>query len=115
MLSEIVFHIALCKHEQADRAQTFVNNTKRQGSLPTAMDLKLALDAWKAASDWWGIYLAEYPSSQSASSARLNKANALQHLGQKDPAINLLEIVSNDLIPLEKTARLYAVKQLKSK
>jgi hypothetical protein len=113
MSEDITFLLALCKQEQAERTLT---RQQRPGSnkATSAAEVKAAQAVWKPAAGWWETYLDEHPRDPSAPTARLFRARALEALGQREAAARLLEDLSGDLTPLEKTARLYLRKRVAS-
>src|SRR5207245_3111116 len=113
MLDRIVYLLALCKHEQAERLQ--VRQAGRLNKPLSGAAAKASEDAWKSASSWWTSYLREHTSSPAAPAARLLRARALQALGDREAAVALLEDLSGVSSDLEKTARLYLAKQLKTR
>jgi hypothetical protein len=113
MLERVLYNLALCKQEKAERFQAKRDHALRLGkSLSSAEATELA-SAWKSASSWWQSYLNEHSSAEAAPTARLLRARALQALGDRAGAIGLLENLSGVSIDLEKFARLYLAKQLK--
>src|SRR5262249_26940862 len=97
--AEITFQLALCWHEDAELKSRTQANT----------------ESWRAAAYWWETFLDKYPRSPAVSAARLWRARALEKLGDRTSAAALLQNLSGDLTPLEKTARLYLARQLTSK
>lgn len=120
MLDRVDYLLALCKHEQAERLQIRQEQAQRHNKPLSGNDTREIRDAWKSASSWWGSYLDEHGSSPAAPAARRLRAQALQMLGQREAAVALLENLSGisddpDGQSLEKTARLYLAKQLKTR
>lgn len=109
---EATYHLALCKHEQAEQLQT---RLARPGEKQNAAEAEAARNAWRAASGWWETFLGEHGSAPAAAAARLRQARALAALGQADAAADQLENLSGDLTPLEKTSRLYQARQLRQR
>ena len=70
--------------------------------------------AWGETAHWWQTYLEQYPTGAGAAAARWWRARALEKLGDRQTAAALLRVLSDDLTPLEKTARLYLAQQLKT-
>jgi hypothetical protein len=110
MLERVLYLLALCKQEQAERVQV---NQDQAGRL-NSTEGKAAADAWKSASSWWKSYLRDYGSAPAAPAARLLHARALQELGDREAAVALLENLDGVSTNLEKTSRLYQAKQLKA-
>jgi hypothetical protein len=107
---EVIYLLALCKQEQALRAQA---RTSKAGSSSSESD-KIALgQSWKAAASWWASYLDGQVPISSPGAARRWRAQALQALGQTDSAVALLEDISGELAEQDKVAHLYLAKQLK--
>lgn len=115
MLERIVYLLALCKQEQAERLQAKQDHLARPNKSLPAAEVRALTDAWKSAAGWWRSYLNEHASAPAAPAARLLYARALQALGQREAAIALLENLSGVSVDLEKTARLYLAKQLKTR
>jgi hypothetical protein len=84
--AEATFLLALAKHEQAELAEAH----KLQGKTPGEHE-KEARDAWQSASDWWQKYLDDNASAPAAAAARLNRARALEALGDYQGAIGVLQ------------------------
>jgi len=115
MSDEITYQLAACKHEQAEQAQVKLDSARRNGKSVSANEKAAANDSWKAAISWWQTYLDEHPASSSAPAARRMRARALEAIGERAEAIALLEDLSGNIPPIDKTGRLYLAKQLKSR
>jgi hypothetical protein len=115
MLERVIYLLALCKQEQAERLQIKREHAGRLSKTVSAAEAKDGTEAWKSASSWWRTYLNEHPNAPAAPAARLLWARALQALGEREAAAALLENLTGVPIDLEKTARLYLAKQLKSR
>lgn len=76
--AEITYLLALTKHEQAERACL-------AQPAPPAPEAD-----WKAAADWWQVFLADYSSSPAAPAAALALARTLEMRGDRTAAIALL-------------------------
>jgi hypothetical protein len=113
--AEATYLLALCKHEQAERSQAKLDSAQQAGKPLSATDSKTAQIAWRAAADWWDTFLENHSAVAAAASARLHRARAALMLGQRDTAVNLLQNLSGNLTPLEKTGRLYQAQQLQLK
>jgi hypothetical protein len=109
LTGEVTYQMALCKHEQAVRAQARLGVA---GRTPSAAERSAAHQLWQAAASWWGSYL-EGPVPTYSGSARRGRAQALEALGQKDSAVQLLEEPCPELPAQEYIAHLYEAKQLK--
>jgi hypothetical protein len=59
--------------------------------------------------------LEKHPTAPSAASARFHKARVLEALGLREAAGEVLQNLTGELTPLEKTGRLYWAKQLKAR
>ena len=112
MLERVVYLLALCKQEQAERLQVKQDQAGRlnKSALPSETTA-----AWKTASSWWKTYLEAHASSLAAPAARRLHARALEALGDRAAAVSLLENLSGVSDDLEKTARLYLAKQPKTR
>jgi hypothetical protein len=110
MGAEATYLLALCKHEQAERAQARLGAIRGAQAVTQA---KTARDAWETTVNWWRTYLNEYPAGAEAAAARLGYARALEALGQREQAREALSNLAGQLSPLDETARLYRAKQLK--
>jgi hypothetical protein len=115
MLERVSYLLALCKQEQAERLQIKREHAGRLSKTVSAAEAKDGADAWKSASSWWRTYLNEHPTTPAAPAARLLWARALRALGEPEAAAALLEDLTGVPLDLEKTARLYLAKQLKSR
>jgi len=115
MSDEITYLLAACKHEQAEQARAKLESARHNRMPVSANEKAAAHESWKAASSWWYTYLDEHPSSSSAPAARRMRARALEAIGERADAIALLEDLSGDIPSIDKTARLYLAKQLKSR
>jgi hypothetical protein len=113
--AEATYLLALCKHEQAERAQAKLDRSRQDGKEASAAETKAAQDAWRAASDWWETYLENYSAAMGAAGARWMRARVFEALGQTDSAASLLRDLSGELTSLEKTGRLYAAQRLQSR
>ena len=107
---ETTYRVALIKHEQAERLQARMDTL---GKPLQAGEAQAVQDAWKSAADWWRTFAQAYPGGD-APSRRL-RARALDGMGQRDAAVDLLQDLSGRLSDMEKTARLYRAQQLKMK
>jgi hypothetical protein len=115
MLERVVYLLALCKHEQAQGLQVQCDQDNRRNKTVTSSADQARTEAWKSAANWWGTYLNEHAAAPFAPAARLQRAQALQALGKRAEAIALLEDLTGVSTNLEKTARLYLAKQLKTR
>src|SRR5262249_35092705 len=102
------------KMEQAERLQAKHDRAVQANRPLTNADTEALQATWKEDRRWWQTYLEENAGSPSAPTARLHLARCLQALGERDAAITQLENLTEDIPPLQKTARLYLAKQLKA-
>jgi hypothetical protein len=110
MGAQATYLLALCKHEQAERAQARLDAVT---GAPPADQLKACRAAWESTAKWWRTYLDEYHAGSEVAGARLGCARALEALGQREQAREVLSNLGGQLSPLDETARLYRAKQLK--
>lgn len=110
---DVTYLLALCKHEQAEQAQTKLERLRRSGAA-SERDAQAAQDAWRDVADWWDTFLAEYPNGAGAALAAGHRARALEMLGQRDAAVALLKLNSSTLPPLQQLARQVRIKQLQA-
>jgi hypothetical protein len=80
--TETAYLLALCKHEQAELAQTAVDRRKDGAGAKDAAATAVA--AWKEAAGGWKQFLEEFPAARDEAAARLLWARALEKQG--DPA-----------------------------
>src|SRR5262249_52622215 len=114
MAREVVYLLALSKHEQAERAQARLEAPGSKGKTSVPADAQSTRQAWQSAAEWWSNYLNDYETTSAAPAARRYLARCLQAQGQNEAARALLENLSGaSLSPLEKTAHLYLAKQPK--
>jgi hypothetical protein len=113
LIGDVIYFLALCKQEQAERLQWHVDYETGRGKAVRSTETKTAQKAWESASGWWNTYLgAEIPMG-TPGAARTNLAQARSCLGDKAGARTLLNDLAGELTPLEKTGRLYRAKQIK--
>jgi hypothetical protein len=112
MVGEVTYLVALCKQEQAVRAQGKLDQAKQAKKSASPADVNSAKSAWTAAAGWWNTYLEEYGAARGSSAARIFKARALCALGEPDQARALLNESSAGQSTFETIARLYLAKQL---
>jgi hypothetical protein len=108
--AEATYLLALCKHDKAERAQARVDALA--GTKP-AGQAKDSREAWETAANWWRTYFNEYPAGPQAGAARLAYARALEALGHREQAREVLSNLTDRLSPLDETGRLYRAKALK--
>jgi hypothetical protein len=112
LMGDATYLLALCMHDQAERAQAKADKARRAGRTPSASDTKAAQDAWRDAARWWETYLEEHAQKPAAPAARWWRARVAEALGDKEAAAALLRNMAGTITPLEKTARLYRARQL---
>jgi hypothetical protein len=112
-IGDVIYYLALCKQELAERLQARIDEQTRAGKSPRSTDSKTAVRAWESAGGWWTTYLGADVPLGTPGAARTNLARARLGQGNKAAAKTLLEDLSGELTPLEKTGRLYEAKQIK--
>lgn len=112
---EVLYLLALCMHEQAERLEGRLEKARRAGQEPPAADVEAARNDWKEAAERWEMYVNENPTAANAPAGRTMAARALAAQGDTAKAAALLEDLSGNLTPAEKTARLYQAARLKQK
>jgi hypothetical protein len=109
----VLFTLAQCKHEQAERLEGRLEKSRLTGRTPAPSDAESARDAWKEATARWEMFLTENPDTANTAAARTMYARALVGAGDSAKAVVVLEDLSGNLKPLEKAARLYQASLLK--
>jgi hypothetical protein len=99
--AQVLYLLALCKHEEAEQLQARLDRAKGAGGDP-----ERAREAWRTAAQCWEQLLSAFPRLRPAVVARRHLARARVLLGSPDAAASLLQDLS-DLTDLEKTAHLY--------
>jgi hypothetical protein len=112
---EVLYLLALCMHEQAERLEGRLDKARRAGREPAPSDVEAARDAWKEAAARWEMCVNENAATEHAAAGRTLWARSLAAQGDTDKAVELLEDLSGNLTPREKTARLYQASVLKKK
>ncbi len=107
LVREIDYFLALAKHEQAERAQARVD--LRAEPAPAARE------AWESAAERWQRSLDHPVSAWSIPGACLNRAQALEMLGQRDTALTLLESAAGKQPGWNEKALRYAIQQMKAR
>jgi hypothetical protein len=105
--AEATYLLAVAKHEQAELAEA----RKRQSKTAAELE-KEARAAWQAASDWWQKYLDDNASAPAATAARLNRARALEALGDYHSAIGVLQAGVGQAEGWSKRALQYRISQI---
>jgi hypothetical protein len=111
--SHATYLLALCKQEQAVRAQARADRAGRSGKAAHAAETKAAQDAWRDAAEWWRTFLDDYPGAPGSPNARTLLAWVREAQGQREAAVALLEDLSGEMTNFERTSRLYRAQQLK--
>jgi len=109
---EVVFQLALCKQELAERLQARLDQAAAQGKPAKPADTKAAQKAWETAAGWWRTYLSSDSPRLWPATARTNLARARSCLGDQAGARAILEDFSGELTPLQQTGRLYQAQHL---
>jgi hypothetical protein len=112
-IGDVIYFMALCKQVLAERQQVHLDELKRTSKSPRPAESKNALKAWQTAAGWWTTYLSADIPLGAPGAARTNLARAKLCQGDRAAARSLLEDLSGELTPLEKTGRLYEAKRLK--
>ncbi len=112
-IGDVIYYMALCKQELAERQQTNLDELARAGKSSRPNETKNGKKAWESAAGWWNTYLGADIPLGTPGAARTNLARAKLCLGDKAAARSLLEDLAGELTPLEKTGRLYEGKQIK--
>jgi hypothetical protein len=113
LMGDVTYFLALCKQEQAERLQVHIDYQASHGKTARSNEVKSAQKAWESAAGWWNTYLNSDAPLGTPGAARTNLARARFCLGDKAGARSLLEDLSGELTPLEKTGRLHQAKQIK--
>jgi hypothetical protein len=104
---ESAYLLALCKHEQAERAQAAFDRKRTS-------DAAVVRAAWQTAADRWSQYLDTYPGPTSEASARLLAARARAALGQREAALGLVQTPPARFSVWERRACLYRARLLQA-
>jgi hypothetical protein len=115
MLVDVLYLLALCKHEQAERAQAKLEQSQKAGKQVSTAESEDVRSAWKVAANWWKTYLEHDAAAPNTPSVRRYRARALQFLGQSAEAAAVLRDLSGPFAPLEKTAHLYLAREAEAK
>lgn len=110
MAGEAAFNLALLKHEKAEQLQA---RLERKDDRPADVTTEVVRDAWKSAADWWRKYLDQRPSEPAEAPARQLQARALAAAGDRDAAIQVLELVPVSANKWDRHASAYLKEQLK--
>src|SRR5439155_21633435 len=83
-LAQATYQLALCMHEQAERAQAHADQVGRANPPADAEELTAARDAakgaWKDAAGWWDSYTQNYPGTYFACHGQVLHARAREAL-----------------------------------
>jgi hypothetical protein len=108
--AEVMYQLALCRHEQAARHQGRVALAARGGgSLPT--EAANARRTWTDAADYWKEFIDINPGRPAVADARRLRGEVLAQLGQVEKAVPLWQDVSAPMSDLEKLAVLWLARQ----
>jgi hypothetical protein len=110
LLGQVLYQEALCKHEQALRAQARLD---KAGKSAADSDIQATKRRWETAANWWRTYLDGQVPATHPVDARRWRAEALIALGQSAPARALLADISGTSSDQAKVANLYLAKQLR--
>jgi hypothetical protein len=117
-LAQATYQLALCMHEQAERAQAHADQLGRANPAADAEELTAARDAakgaWKDAAGWWDSYTQNYPGTHFAYHGQVLHARAREALGNRNRARALLQDDSPAMGAFQKRARLYMAQRLKA-
>jgi hypothetical protein len=92
--SEVTYQLALCKHEQAERAQ---DRLLRSAGPAAGEAAEAARIAWKDAAYWWAKYDDSHAVTADTALARLRQAREFQNAAHPEQAGPRLEYLSRDL------------------
>jgi hypothetical protein len=108
--AEVMYQLALCRHEQAASYQSRLALAAR-AKLTLPADLANARKTWTDAEGYWKEFLEANAGRPSVPAARRLRAESLAALGQQDEARKSLEDLSGPMSELEKLACLWLAKQ----
>jgi hypothetical protein len=109
----VIYLLALCMHEQAERLQSRLGRLQRAGKPLPDDEVKAAREAWIDAANWWDTHAADAPPA-AVTAVRLMRARAREAQGDRDGAVALLKDLSGNPTPLEQTAQLYLARRLEA-
>jgi hypothetical protein len=105
---EIDYFLALAKHEQAERAQA---RLERRAEKPAELAAS-ARESWQSAAERWLQYLDNPVPSWPTAGAFLNRARAMEMLGDRDAARSLLEAAAANERGWNEKALRHAIQQI---
>jgi hypothetical protein len=108
--AEVMYQLALCRHEQATRHQARVDLAARAG-IAAAGDIDNARKTWIDAEGYWKEFLDNNPGRPGLAAASRLLGEAQLMLGQKDEASKTWKDLSTSMTDLEKLARLWLAQQ----
>jgi hypothetical protein len=104
---EVIYLLALCKQEEAERLRA---RQARSGAQDQGFK-----QSWESAASWWVTFLEYYASHANATSARIQLACARQALGQREEAAGILEELAAKLSGPEKVGCIYLARKWKGR
>ncbi|HEY1859929.1 MAG TPA: hypothetical protein VGG61_06225, partial [Gemmataceae bacterium] len=111
--AESVYLIALAWQEQAIHLQARVDRDRQAGRPLNPTDVAAARTAWQTTLSWWRTLSTDPSASVLNTAARTLQAEGYVALGDGAAARAILEDLTGDLTPLEKTAHLYMASRIK--
>ncbi len=108
--AEVVYQLALCKQEQAERLQARLDRAAGKAAANPA-DVEMVLGTWRDALFWWKEFT-EGPASQAHAAARRLRGRVQAMLGDWQGAVASWQDLSPSTTELEKLANLYRARQL---
>ncbi len=112
--AEVMYQLALCRHEQATRFQQRIDLGSTIG-LTLASDAKNAKDAWDDAAGYWKEFLDSNSGRPGVASAQRMRGEALARLGNKEEAVKLWKDTSAPQADLERLGRLWLARPHETK
>jgi hypothetical protein len=108
--AEVVYQLALCKQEQAERLQARLDRAAGKAPANPA-DVEMVAGTWRDALFWWKEFT-EGPASQAQPAARRLRGRAQAMLGDWQGAVASWQDLSPSMTELEKLASLYRARQV---
>lgn len=109
LLEEVLYQLALCNHEKAERLQQRLDRNKA----PTAAQTAEVRNAWREAAQTWDNFLQEHGARPLAGPARRWRARIYELTGEKEAAARMLQAETAELPLLERLARNWEAQRLK--
>lgn len=109
--SDVIYQLALCRHEQAARHQMRADLAARAG-LPPGNDALKARKDWGATESYWKEFVDGNATRPAVAAGRRLHAETLARTGNLEEASKRLQDVSGPMSELEKLASLWLAKQL---